>query len=213
MAKARPSHWKLSGTPKSDTPPVRSSASPRPMVSVPRVAMIGLMWRRVTMSPFTSPNRAPTPTPATQLTSPPPTKSISRAIIAASTPDRAALAPMDKSSPPEKITKLDPKAAMASTDICLRTLRRFVQDRKPGVVALKKMMTAMTNSHKPASGVAKAERRRAAMASLLGSADRCASSTLSVLSVLMPFAPPARSKRDRGTSPPDHRAHPPSCPP
>ena len=81
--------------------------------------------------------------------------SISRAIIAESTPDRAALAPMERSRPPEKITKLDPKAAMARTDICLRTFRRFVQDRKPGVVMLKKTMTPTTNSHRPASGVAR----------------------------------------------------------
>src|SRR5467141_4170547 len=99
------------------------------MVSPPRVAMNGARRAYPTNIPLNIPSNAPT----------------ARAAIiasagghsatenpAASAPLKASTDPTERSIPPARITVVIPKASRALTEICRRTLIRFVVARKLG---------------------------------------------------------------------------------
>src|SRR5882672_6508661 len=124
-----PSSSKASGRPVIGRPSVYTSVAPRKMVSPPRVAMNGARRAYPTNTPLNKPSKAPT---------------TSAAIIAsagghsatenpaASAPLKASTDPTERSIPPARITVVIPKASRALTEICRRTLIRFVVARKVG---------------------------------------------------------------------------------
>jgi hypothetical protein len=85
--------------------------------------------KMVTITPFKSPTNAPHPIPTAQ---PKAIEFVPFMTIAAKQADIATLAPIERSKPPQRITKVKPDATKKIKLACRKTFNKFVDDVKAG---------------------------------------------------------------------------------
>ena len=131
------------------TPPVNRSARPRPTVNVPSVVMIGLMFSRITiwLSRSRTPRRPAFRSPSS-VRPRPGNSARGRSSRRARLKGRRSIRLKGRGRR-RKMTKLEPNAAIASTDIWRSTLSALVELKNPGVVMAKNKISAATNSQSP----------------------------------------------------------------
>jgi len=118
-------------------PPVQSIVSPRAMLNMPSVATNGGRRKRVITNPLNQPAAAPTRSPATMApktvnwscTSSGVTTTPFFSSPAATAPDKARMAPTDKSMPPARMIKVMPSDRHRLTEICRRMFQPFSGER------------------------------------------------------------------------------------
>src|ERR671912_29107 len=114
----------------SGTPPEITRASPRAALSMARVAINGGRLPKVISSPLIRPAEAPAPTPSARARG---SGRLATAVAQPKTiPASPSTLPTERSMPPETITKVWPRAMMATTAIWVPTLKRLLKVRKYG---------------------------------------------------------------------------------
>ena len=111
-------------------PPVATRASPRRMLSVPKVVMMELMPMTLMMNPFKSPTERPDKLDARMASNG------EREAFTRHNPrmelEMPTAAPRERSRPPENITTLSATTRIPRTATATPMLDRFVTDRKTG---------------------------------------------------------------------------------
>src|SRR5215217_6674388 len=132
-----PKNPKLAGRLPIERPPVAINARPRQIVSIAKVVTNGGTRNWATITPFTSPTKAPIAraTNAPRIT--PVVFAFWLASIAATTPHSAATEPTDRSMPPVKITAVIPTERIPVIAMLNATLIRFGTERNCGAMMAK----------------------------------------------------------------------------
>jgi len=126
---ALPIHANSAGKLEIENPSVSTSAIPRAMDIVPRVATNGLIPRAVTSRPLTRPATAPTskPNPTAAGIERPPKRSIATMVD-----DKAITDPTDRSKPPDASSMAIPITMIAIGVIPTDTARKLAMEKKWG---------------------------------------------------------------------------------
>jgi hypothetical protein len=110
-----------------------TTARPRIIMPVARVATKGLIWNPATSSPLKRPSAVATRSAISM----PVVGSVTLAILAAMTPARAKMAPAERSKPPAMMTRVAAQAMMPTGADWSRMLNRLRVVRKAGEAMLR----------------------------------------------------------------------------